>query len=689
MVMATITASLNPVGIWSPSVGATTTISWDTEAAFTGKVYVSVNGAAETQLPGQAAAGARTGSLPLKVNIPNSYRVALRRVDNNVERANVLVTTYDLRTQVIDGFLKATPAQLRPQAITHVTVKPGVDTVRVSFRTIRPTIPLTTIFDATGTKVDARFPLFGGMRTRHEAVFGVERPLAQETKHAIRIVAAGPTGNKNSPKEAVVNREFITGVRRTEIFFDSVNVHDDGDPGGAGEFMFDFGAGDADTGFSMGEPWPTFGWTDISQYDPPVNLKQKITIPQGPARLWVQAVASEDDRTIWTGGIGLGRRPTFTEPGHTYKAVAAMEQASATEVLDIGHTPGQRETSFELRTGDYPVDFVMSCRLAVDVKLGANIRSFRLQTPLAETATVLSEAGSIAGLVAQGASERTEVVALGADGALHHRSVAREVPAQRDDGDWTRIELPGSGKISVVASGPDMLDLVFLDQDGRVSHRSYNPRKPGNAKWRPLGGKFREIVAASNPSRKAEGAVVFGVAEDGGLHVREVNGRGQDWQRLGDQALRAIIPVSIPRLGVALFAAGDDRTLHYFVKRDRRWISRTSSIPIPGRVPTQLLTAAFLDQEGGKSRQRGQAGLVIGAMSEDHHVRILRWPDFPGGSPKKGWEELGPLQELLAPGDESRPARSKRKESRGSPKQKRVSRRSAPRKAARAKGHKR
>jgi hypothetical protein len=283
-------------------------------------------------------------------------------------------------------------------------------------------------------------------------------------------------------------------------------------------------------------------------------------------------------------------------------------------------------------------------------------------------------------------------VALGADGALHHRTVARELSARHDDGDWTRIELPGPGKTSVVASGPDMLDVIFLGQDGRVSHRSYNPRKPGNAKWRPLGGAFREIVAAPNSSnnRKAEGAVAFGVADDGSVHVREVNGRGQDWQRLGNRTLRAIIPVSLPRLGVALFAAGDDARLHAFVKRDGRWSARSASVPIPGRVPTQLLTAAFIEQKSGKSRERGHAGLVIGAMSEDHLVRILRWPDFPGGSPKERWEELGPLQELLAPAGKSRPAASPRTASRGVRKQKRVSRKKISlRSAARPKRKKR
>jgi hypothetical protein len=95
-----------------------------------------------------------------------------------------------------------------------------------------------------------------------------------------------------------------------------------------------------------------------------------------------------------------------------------------------------------------------------------------------------------------------------------------------------------------------------------------------------------------------------------------------------------------------------------------------------------LLTAAFSDREGGKGGRRGQAGLVIAAMGEDHHVRMLRWPDFPAGAPKERWEELGPLQELLAPAGESRPAAGRQTATRGARKQKRVSRKKVSRRSA-------
>jgi hypothetical protein len=77
--MATISADPNPVGVYKSPSGATTTIAWDMEEPTSGKVFVSVNGLDEEELPGQGD-GAPTGTgLELKVNIPNIYKLTLRR----------------------------------------------------------------------------------------------------------------------------------------------------------------------------------------------------------------------------------------------------------------------------------------------------------------------------------------------------------------------------------------------------------------------------------------------------------------------------------------------------------------------------------------------------------------------------------------------------------------------------------
>lgn len=663
--MATITASPNPVGVYSANVGALTRIEWDTQllsGANAGKVFVSVNGASEDPVPGQSAG--RTGNFDHTVKTPNSYTFILRRADNNAELARVTVMTYDLRNELIAGFAAPYVPALRPQMISNVSVKPGVDTVRITFNTVRPTIPLTTLMDSSGAKIDARFPLFGGLQTSHTAVFGLERPLELEAKHSFRIVAAGPTGNKNSPKEAIFDGEFITGKRKIDIFFDEVDVHDDGDPwpSGSGDFRFQFGAGDAETAAPMGEPWPEYGPDDISYDDPAVSLNKQISIPRGPRQLWLAVVAVENDRTLWPwdwSSAHRGTRPTFTGAGSNYIASAAWEHAWVTSVFDIGSEPGAWTMAFDMATGDFPVDYVVSGHIAAELEVGAAIAPKMLKWggPLKFT-TVLGEAGTVAHIAARGAGQNAEALVIAADGALHHRSISPE-SKRGDDSDWTRIDLPGEGTVSVAASAPNMLDLVVRHSDGSVSHRSHDSQRPKNGKWRKLGGNFSHVVPAVEATKGKEPAVLlFGVEEDGSLHVRDARG-GVDWDRLSDQVVSAIAPVSIEGAAASLFAVGADGMLLHCSKQRGRWSSQPVA-PAPGRAPTQLLTTAVFDRADGKGRGRTR-DVVVGALGEDHTVRVLRWPNYPSGTPESRWEELGPLQELLVA--DPMPARTKSKES--------------------------
>ena len=67
-----------------------------------------------------------------------------------------------------------------------------------------------------------------------------------------------------------------------------------------------------------------------------------------------------------------------------------------------------------------------------------------------------------------------------------------------------------------------------------------------------------------------------------------------------------------------------------------------------------------IDQVDGKDSKKTRRELVIGAMSEDHRVSMLRWPDYPDGSPETRWKELGSVQELLAGSEEGTKAGSQR-----------------------------
>ncbi len=656
--MATISASPNPVGFYTAGGQATTIVEWNTEGSFPGIVYVAVGGLIEKKLIGQPAAGARRGSLPLEVTYPNFYYLSLKRADNLIEIAHATVTTFDLRQQLAEDFAAAYLPQLRPQMITNLVVKPGVDTVRISFRTTRPTIPTTELRDNTGAWVDGRLPLFGGLQTVHEAQFGIDKPLALDTKHTFKIEAFGATNNKATPNKAVLTGEFVTGTRDADVMFESLNVHDDGDPGprGKGEFMFSFGAGDAATGALIGAPafFPDKGKVDISDDDPPVDLGKTISMAPAPRRLWLQVVGKEHDQTIlpWETGFGHGIRPVFEEPGSSYHGLEEAQQADVTTIINLGSMPGRRMIPFEMKTGDFPVDFVVTGHVAVNAFAGSTISpKMTKSAPFARSSAYLTEPGGAARLAVAGVSERSELVALGADGALYHRALAPEASSRKEGGGWTRIELPGRGRPAVVASAQGMLDVIDLTDDGSVIHCGYDLRKSRGGKWRRLGGKFREIHPAPGAGKGREtgpGVMLFAIADDGSVHARDAYSDGQGWERLGERPVRAVAPVCADGAAASLLAVGDDRSLFHYSRRNGRWKAEALDARVPGDSPVQLLTAVVIDQADGKDAKGMRRDLVIGVLSEDHRVRILRWPDYPTGAPETRWKELGPVQELLA-----------------------------------------
>lgn len=180
---------------------------------------------------------------------------------------------------------------MAPQAVTDLTVAAGVDTVRISFRTVQPTIPSVTVTAPDGTQAASWLPLFGGLQTQHECILGQNIPLDQQTSYRLRIVASGSYFGK--PHDAVVTQTFTTGSRKVTLFFDNINVRKDGDPGGAGEFEFYFRAGDADGGAQLG--YAVWGEGDISDDDPPVDVDRTIAIDLAPRGVYAIVLGVDQD----------------------------------------------------------------------------------------------------------------------------------------------------------------------------------------------------------------------------------------------------------------------------------------------------------------------------------------------------------------------------------------------------------
>ena len=161
-----------------------------------------------------------------------------------------------------------------------------------------------------------------------------------------------------------------------------------------------------------------------------------------------------------------------------------------TIVVDVDTDPGRSTIPFELRTGDWPFDFVVTGHLGVHAIEGSFI-STKIGNlgPPSSSSAFLTEPGSIAGLAIGGVGERTEQVALGGDGIFYHRSLRRERTKTGGGSEWTRVELPGRGTPAVAAVS-SALDLIDLDERGGVLHSRYDPLKAKATKWRRLGAEI-------------------------------------------------------------------------------------------------------------------------------------------------------------------------------------------------------
>ena len=322
--MASISVSPNPVGVYTAAGMGITTITYDFRPELKlggGTLHVS-DGVMQEDIVLNLPFGAIDYT---KIEHGKTYIFTLR--SGSFDLASTMVTTFDLRQQMAGGFSQSYVAPARPQMITNLVVKPGIDTVRISFRTTLPTIPTTEIRDHNGTFVDGRMPLFGGLRVRHEVEFGLEAPLALNQKHTFKIEAYGPTKNPSSPNKAVVTGEFITGTRNVDVMYEKLDVHDDSDFGGSGECSFMFAVGDVETGAQLG-PHSFMSRRDISDKDPPIDLGIKLSLTDVHRLLWLEVIGSEDDGEPWGGIQGRGMRPEFTGVGGTYSDDGATPSCS-------------------------------------------------------------------------------------------------------------------------------------------------------------------------------------------------------------------------------------------------------------------------------------------------------------------------------------------------------------------------
>jgi hypothetical protein len=641
---ASLTANANPVGVWGETASGTTTITWNTGSAARGQVFLTVtNGTTVTVndaiFDGNPTTGDRNGSKALTVQFGSTYLLTLRNVANNATLASLIVTVEDLQAQLIAQAVAAMELLNKlnpPQAIYDLKVRAGIDTCHVKFKTVQPTIPMVTLTDPDGIQVAASFPLFGGLRTDHEMLLGEVTALPQATELTLKIVAAGHNF-LNKPREAVVTKSLKTGSRHATIDFTEINVRTDGDtwPSGAGDFIFNFGAGDADNGARMGEPWPDFA-QDISDDDPPVPIRKQINISLAPRNLWVEVVGTDDDSNIiWAPGIGLGRYPTFTGAGTGGTSVPEDDQAWVTGVFDIAGATNGTVIPMELSTGDFAVAFSVKGRITVNTTAGRSplILNFSDWLKAGSISHVLGAAGMFAGTMSG------QFLGRGADGAVYRRPRA----AERDR--WDHAAPMVAGAVTVVETGADRLALFALDADGAVRRADLVGDHPAR-EWRPLGGdRFTDSVVALPGARgiellarDAEGAVFHRA-----VGLESESERGGDWQRIGDGVQGEIFALPLDAEAFAVFALGKRGEVLMKRHRDGRWQSKDWQV-LEGATGVLLGAAA-----------RDGQGLALAVLDKTMKLTTLAARDERGLSPK-AWTEHGDMQAWLVRPIEPRPA---------------------------------
>jgi hypothetical protein len=645
---ATISANPNPVLFPSPHLGTlprNTRITWDTGANnIRGRVFLSLNGGPEEVFDGNARRG---GSKDRAVQFGQTLEFRLRQ-DNP---ASTLLATVTVTTEKTAG-LPAVVIDVNnlaggySQGIYNLTVTPSVDAVTITFRTRQPTEPFIEIINE-----DTGKPVYvskkSGKRQVHQMNMASESPgnrLAQNAQHSYRIEADAMPGSPDQTK-AVATGTFRTGSRTAEIFFDTIHVRNDGDPGlkGAGEFTFTFSAGDirgSDTGVPLGnvESW---GEGDIDAGED-VAVNRVVTIPAAPRGLWVHVSAEENDKSFFVPPYGLCTFGTVvsSSPGSFGKETGECTVAGVTEHFDISQTiGGTSERPFEMHTGNFAIAYDVFGRLRVEAHAGEWFQRFaegRRPLPYAQTVGAVSSVSPNKNVTFIQKQNRAQRVVLGPGGAVYHQVLGED---SRAEGSWANLGGRFEGPVTAVATGPERVILFGLSPEGAILYKSHAADARAEEDWQSLGGAFVGSLAAA---AGADGVIdLFARSADGSVSHRTLSERGEpksQWDPIGAGIGGSMAALFSFRTGLSLFALGRGGEVLY--KRrppNEEWQPVGWEWESLGVASDGLLSVEWV----------GDEAVLLAVVAEDETVHVLAWPGYPDPPPPEDWQLVGTVNSLL------------------------------------------
>lgn len=649
---ATLTASKNPVYVTAGSPNKTT-INWNTDGNFNATIYREIHnfvpvGGTPDVFAIIKAGGPRTGSRDqvIELGLGDVYTFTLRRDVPNTLLAIVTVTVKDLEELLVASAVRSLEMERMihpPQAIGGLRVEPSIDTVRVSFHTVHPTIPRIEVETLDGQNVGRVIPFLSGLQTRHAALVGQADPLPQDETLRLRITVPGqPSPRTGNPARDVVRTvEFKTGARLISVSFDRLQVRADGDSGNKGDFRFGFVASDPSEGHHYGVGVYR---EDIPATDPRdnvwrvLNLSRTIGYVKHEVNVIVQGL--DDDQHIFSGFgypalIGEGDYslgPGSPSVGSSYNASESAEWTTVSDSINIRNLEPPGSTAvipFRLNTGDFKVAFTVEGEIRALMRGGQGYfeRTKRMAPGVPNRMAVARQAGTFA---RAGGKQRGigAKIAIAADGAVwmksfvpnatsehrvdwqwaapspggpvtllldrEERPVLLAVDAQGEAvvwqghgqaGVWTRLGQRLIGVLVAVENREERLDLFGVDREGMVRYLALDPNRPESGEWRPIGGGISgDLVAVPHKSE----TVLFAIDSEGQIvHARYRGGDGESsWQRIGG-------PLA-------------------------EWFS-----------------VRPLTEELG--------GILISALTAERVLHVLHWYDFPAGHPNRLWQEKGPI----------------------------------------------
>ncbi len=652
---ATLTANKNPVYVVAGSPNKTT-ISWNTDGNFNATIYREINtfvpvGGTPEVFAVIRAGGPRTGSRDqvIELGLGDVYTFTLRRDAPDTLLAVVTVAVKNLEQALIESAVRSLELERKihpPQGIRGLRAEPSIDTVRVSFQTVYPTIPLIEVETLDGQNVGRVIPFLSGLQTRHDTIVGLADPLPQDKTLRLRIAVPGqPSPRTGKPARDVVRTvEFKTGARLIWVTFDRLQVRADGDSGNKGDFRFGFEAGDQSEGRYYGAGVYK---EDIPATDPrdnvwrPLNLSRTIGYVKHAVNVIVQGL--DDDQNIIESGFGypaLRGEVDYYSPGppfvgSSYNASESAEWTTVGDSINIRNLEPTSTTAtipFRLNTGDFKVAFTVEGHVKALMRVGQGYveRTKRMVTSLPNKMGVARQAGAFAR-----ASDRQRGIganiAIAADGAVWMKYFAPNA-APTQSVDWQLAAPPPEGPVTLLLDREERPVLLALDEQGEALVWQDHSQVRG---WIRLGQRLIEAIVAVEGR---DGCLdLFGVDREGVVRSHALDPHRPEpgeWRTIGGNISGDLVAVP-HQIGTALFAI--DRESHIAHVRYRGGDAEPSWQRIGG-PPAEWFSVVSLTEELG--------GLLISALTAERVLHVLHWHDFPAGQPDRLWQEKGPIDTI-------------------------------------------